>query len=92
MMQKYNASLKQLDQVIRSIAKKVKHFDKQPMYRLDAAASLFDIFVCRQVYFKGDTKISVSRSTRGGVYEVKKFKLEIDFFGLLNNTDQFVYA
>jgi hypothetical protein len=35
MMQKYNASLKQLDQVIHSIAKKVKHFENQPLYWVD---------------------------------------------------------
>jgi hypothetical protein len=35
MMLKYNASLKQLDQVIHSIAKKVKHFENQPLYWVD---------------------------------------------------------
>lgn len=43
------------------------------------------------MYFNGDVNISVSRSKRSGVYEVKKFKLEIDFFGLLTNTNQFEY-
>ncbi len=36
MMQKYNASLERLDGIITNIAQQVKHYDKQPLYWLEA--------------------------------------------------------
>ena len=80
----------------RRILKEKKMLVKSKYHQLymlpsDAAASLFDIFVCRQVYFKGAPDITVSRSKRGGVYEARNFNLEIDFFGLLTTTEQFEY-